>query len=799
MTTPVILVVEDNPITRKSVTVALQEEGYRVMEAPDGRTALAQTQSERPHLVLQGLVLPDIDGYDLVRRLRGVLGSDVPILAFAGSPERRDVRGSPETGFHGYLYKPVRPAALVETVQTYLASPGQTPVEPGAGARVLLAHHDDIQREGQKACLEQAGFKVQTAPDGQRALEGARRWAPQAVVSDMLMPGLDGFQLCAALRQDPQLASLPVVLVSAATSTAEEERLAALVRASAVVPATPDCRPLIAALVQKLEEQARLPPAPFSETYSLRLGRRLEHQLTLNDNNGSVHRLELREAELAILASFTDMLQRSPSVDALLDELLYRFLDASGVSYGLAYVMEPEGQLSLRARLGYSETARLDLETFFGQDGFLRRVVEEGESVVAPSPHTPVPAELLERVGARSIVFVPLGAGQGRRVLLLMVSPDRELSQDWAAFAQAVRSQLGLALQLAGVQAEVRESCDRLGRVVENLVEGVLIVDPQGRPTLVNAAAREFAEAPPPELAALWRSVFNTGQPVRDRELEIRTPQGGCRIVLVNCTPLPDASGATGAVETSLWDITSHRRQVEELARSNAELNRFAWVVAHDLKEPLRTVAGMSQSLTRRCRGLLDQEAAGLLDRVTAAAGRMQRLIDDLLTWARVGFQSDEPAAVSSEEVFQAALANLQAAIEESGAQVVHDPLPSVRGNAVELGQVFQNLLANAFKFHGPEPPRVEVRAEPGAEQWTFSVRDNGIGIAPQDAPRVFQVFERLHSRERYEGTGIGLAVCKKIVERHGGRIWVESQLGQGSTFRFTVPAVGNGRPGPAL
>jgi signal transduction histidine kinase len=230
-------------------------------------------------------------------------------------------------------------------------------------------------------------------------------------------------------------------------------------------------------------------------------------------------------------------------------------------------------------------------------------------------------------------------------------------------------------------------------------------------------------------------------------------------------------------------------KSVVELARSNSDLQQFAYVASHDLQEPLRMVASYTQLLAKRYKGKLDADADEFIAYAVGGASRMQKLIQDLLSYSRVDTQGQagEPTPVGS--VLDYALGNLRAALEESRAEVTRDPLPTVMADERQLLQVFQNLLSNALKFRGEQPPRVHVSAERRGNEWVFSVRDNGIGIDPQYAGRIFVVFQRLHNISEYPGTGIGLAICKKIVERHGGRIWMESQPGQGATFYFTLPA----------
>jgi signal transduction histidine kinase len=243
-----------------------------------------------------------------------------------------------------------------------------------------------------------------------------------------------------------------------------------------------------------------------------------------------------------------------------------------------------------------------------------------------------------------------------------------------------------------------------------------------------------------------------------------------------------EARDAAVAAEQAL------QRTAASLARSNEELEQFAYVASHDLQEPLRMVGSYVQVLARRHKELFDEEAAKHMRFIVEGVLRMQRLINDLLDYSRITRREEPFRMADCEEVLAATLQDLKQSVAESGAVVTHDPLPAVLGDAVQLAQVFQNLIGNALKYRGEAAPRVHVSAERGPSEWVFAVRDNGIGIDPQFVGRLFVIFQRLHTAREYPGTGIGLAICKRIVERHGGRIWVESERGKGSTFRFTIP-----------
>lgn len=263
-------------------------------------------------------------------------------------------------------------------------------------------------------------------------------------------------------------------------------------------------------------------------------------------------------------------------------------------------------------------------------------------------------------------------------------------------------------------------------------------------------------------------------------------------------SPVRDEAGNVVGVILIFWDVSA-RKQAEaalalrtsDLERSNAELQQFAYVASHDLQEPLRMVTNFTQLLADRYSDKLDQNGREFIAYAVEGATRMQRLIVDLLALSRVGTRGTDFEMIQFDEALGLAVANLQFAIRESGAFVSHDELPTVMADSSRIVQLFQNLIGNAIKFKSDEPPRVHISACRNGNEWTFSVRDNGIGFKPKYGERIFSVFQRLHSREEYPGTGIGLAICRKIVERHHGRIWAESKPGSGSTFFFTTPAAG--------
>jgi len=232
-------------------------------------------------------------------------------------------------------------------------------------------------------------------------------------------------------------------------------------------------------------------------------------------------------------------------------------------------------------------------------------------------------------------------------------------------------------------------------------------------------------------------------------------------------------------------------RKVEELARSNADLEQFAYIASHDLQEPLRMVATYTQLLGERYRGRLDENADKFIGYASEGALRMQTLIQDLLAFSRVGRSGDACGRVDCDAAVEEVLQSLGPAMRASGAVVTHAALPMVWADRSQVAQIFQNLIGNAIKFRGKEAPAISVQAEKAGQQWLFSVSDNGIGIAPEYREHIFVVFQRLHTRAEYAGNGIGLAICKKVVERCGGKIWVEAQADHGSIFKFTMPCDG--------
>ena len=354
---------------------------------------------------------------------------------------------------------------------------------------------------------------------------------------------------------------------------------------------------------------------------------------------------------------------------------------------------------------------------------------------------------------------------------------------------------------------ERKRAQERFELVVEASPSAMIMIDAARRIRLVNRRAEEMfgyarAEFLGQPIEMLVPERYRAGHPGHvasfssrpearpmgaGRELFGLRKDGSEMPVEIGLTPIDAPDGHY--VVASIIDITERRRSEDELRRSNAELEQFAYVASHDLQEPLRMVANYTELLAQRYAGQIDDRADKYIRYASDGARRMQRLVADLLAYSRVGSQGKPLVPVEAEQVLQAVTHALQRLLRESGGLVESDPLPRVLADEGQLHQLLQNLISNAIKFRSEAAPRVRITARPQGHRWLFQVSDNGIGIDMQYAQRVFQMFQRLHELGRYEGSGIGLAIAKRIVERHGGTIWIDSAPGQGSTVSFTLLA----------
>jgi PAS domain S-box-containing protein len=386
------------------------------------------------------------------------------------------------------------------------------------------------------------------------------------------------------------------------------------------------------------------------------------------------------------------------------------------------------------------------------------------------SPEGMLVTAAIRDISLRKAAELHMGQMEGRYRGLLEAAPD----------AMVVVNLVG-EIVLLNVQAERQFGYKRdelLGQKVKNII-------PDGfAERLIADALRSTEDALAQQIGA---GIELTGRRKEGSEFPIE----------IMLSPLESAQGIL--VTAAIRDISARKaaekqllQSIEELKRSNEELDQFAYIASHDLQEPLRMVASYTQLLSRRYKGKLDADADQFIAFAVDGATRMQRLIRDLLAFSRVGTTGQILVDTSSETALGQAIANLRDAISDSSALVTHDPLPSVKADETQLTQLFQNLIGNGIKYQNPGVPRVHISAtRNGGGKWTFSVKDNGLGIAPQYFERIFDMFQRLHKREEFAGTGIGLAICKKIVERHGGVISVASQPGQGSTFSFALQESG--------
>jgi two-component system CheB/CheR fusion protein len=368
--------------------------------------------------------------------------------------------------------------------------------------------------------------------------------------------------------------------------------------------------------------------------------------------------------------------------------------------------------------------------------------------------------------------------------------------------------------ELGNTNAELVSLSDDLENVFSSAKVSILLLDGELRIRRMTPTVRDILNILPADV----------GRPLTDIALHIGGPRLHSTVALVQANrdlAVLETTDRTGrwyeiavrpywrqgktvdGVVLTFTDIDDRKKSLElaqqaqaalqtnarKLAASNAQLEEFASIASHDLREPLRMVASYLQLLGEHAGGKLDAEAAGYLQKALGGAARMQQLIHDLLAYAQLNQAVSAQAEVSLEEVLAGAVQNLRVTFKKNGAQLTHDPLPTVGGIPSQLTELFQNLIANGVKFHGKQPPRIHVGAVRAGAEWQFAVRDNGIGIEAKDQPRLFRLFQRLHTRAEYDGTGLGLAIAKKIVENHGGRIWVESAPGKGSTFFFTLPA----------
>ena len=819
---PTILLVEDNPMTRKLVRFALEREGFELLEAPDGQSALHIFESRTPDLVLQDLCLPDIDGFELAALIRARFGPAIPMLAFSGFISTADEAQVAAAGFDGMIPKPVEPSRLVQFVRGFLP-PESSEAQGGlTGRTIVIADDDPMQLKLLRFRLERIGGVVLSASDGTEALQLARTHMPDAIVADVTMPGLDGFALTMAVRSEPEIAQIPIILLSSSYVERSDHDLAQRAGAEAFVLRTPDLRGAVQALLAALAT-SRAPrttvPLVAGATREverdrvMRAQRQLERQVAIN--SGLSQRCMTQASELAVLAGITEAIVNGGDRGESLDHVLAMCLDAGGVALGALYLLDGAGELKARILGGAASWPQHELDGFFGHAHLLHEVMDSRRSAsLHEAPWQSSGREVLARSGAVSGLLLPLVHGVEPVGALFVMSRSRRLGDpDWLAFAHTVAKQLTLAVVLTrGVEArEASEAAaiaarSQLGAVFENLPDFVVVIDADFRIEFINRVFPQYTMAQvlgsslldyvPPEqravVVATLAEVLATGQ-ARDYEVATPAADGSMRWFANHMGPVYRGSDVVGAVIVAR-DVTEKKRTAAQLIASDrmASIGLLAAGVAHEINNPLAAIIANLDLALMDINDLGDALAHDTRDAIRDArdcADRIRTIVRDLKLFSRADDERHGP--VDTRRVLESTLRMVWNEIRHR-ARLVKDfgDVPPVEANEARLGQVFLNLIVNAA--HAIPEGRVDAntirissRTDPGGDV-VVEIADTGAGMSPEVKQQLFTPF--FTTKGVGEGTGLGLAICQRIVADAGGRIEVDSELGVGTVFRIHLP-----------
>ncbi|MDP1822220.1 MAG: response regulator [Archangium sp.] len=805
-----ILVVDDNAATRKLVRFAFERLDFRVLEADAGAAALTRFGSEPVALVLQDLCLPDLDGFDLVRLLRALPGgAEVPILAFSGMLTAHDEARVSAAGFDDLISKPVEPSRLVQIVRGHL--PDGRPTTPfGAGRRLILADDDAVQRRLAAFLLEAAGFDVIVARDGEEALAQARRNPPAVVVSDVLMPRLDGFSLCTEMRRDARLAQVPLLLLTNSYVEAADRALALKVGAWALVHRTPDLKDALALLAAALDGAPRpprpaAPPEEVEAEHKQRMVRQLERQVTLNA--GINQRCALLSAEMAVLKGVAEALASHDSTEDAVRRALAACFDAGGIALGALFLQE--GAERRVVSFGFSEGwDHGDLARLWGEPAVLEAALRSGATVVLPGAGE-AGRRLLERAGASSALITAVRHQRVSFGALLMMSTTGDLtSSDRIAFAEAVAAQISQALAMASAftrqeasERASREQAALLRSILESIGDGVVVANQHGDFIQWNAAAADLVKpasfygpdgATPlaPEHLPLARVL--RGESVDGLELFVH-PGGAPEGVWLsaNGRPWRDEQGRTRGGVAVFRDVTLEKSTQSQLMVSDrmASVGLLAAGVAHEINNPLSALLANLEMIRADLEpGATRPVSRDMVADAIEAAERVRLIVRDLRIFSRQ--DQVEAGTVVINQVLDSCLRMAHNELRHR-ARVVKDygPALSVAGTEARLGQVFLNLLVNAAQAipEGNTPAHtVKVSTRQVGARLAVEVSDTGAGMPPETLRHLFTPF--FTTKAPGEGTGLGLSICKRIVTAYGGELEVESEVGRGTTFRVWLP-----------